>query len=64
MSNSGLIFASYQRDIDSRFLPVQQRLAEFDALNEWTTPIGSAVYVIPPGTAPGRYLGQTLLDMG
>ncbi|WP_084721663.1 Dyp-type peroxidase [Rhodococcus marinonascens] len=61
VSNSGLIFASYQRDIDTQFLPVQQRLAEFDALNQWTTPIGSAVYAIPPGTAPGHYLGQTLL---
>lgn len=62
VSNSGLIFASYQRDIDTQFLPVQQRLAEFDALNEWTTPIGSAVYAILPGTPPGGYLGQTLLE--
>ncbi|MEV0945570.1 Dyp-type peroxidase [Rhodococcus sp. NPDC049939] len=62
VSNSGLIFASYQRDIDSQFLPVQERLAQIDALNEWTTPIGSAVYAIPPGAAPGRYIGQTLLD--
>lgn len=61
ISNSGLIFASYQRDIDTQFLPVQRRLAEFDALNQWTTPIGSAVYVIPPGTMPGGYLGQSLL---
>ncbi|AOW94291.1 peroxidase [Rhodococcus sp. WMMA185] len=61
VSNSGLIFASYQRDIDTQFLPVQERLAEVDALNEWTTPIGSAVYAIPPGTGPGQYLGQTLL---
>ncbi|BAH51302.1 Dyp-type peroxidase [Rhodococcus opacus] len=62
VSNSGLIFASYQRDIDTQFLPVQQRLAEFDALNQWTTPIGSAVYALPPGTDPGGYLGDTLLE--
>lgn len=61
-SNSGLIFASYQRDIDTQFLPVQQRLAEFDALNQWTTPIGSAVYALPPGTGPDGHLGDTLLD--
>lgn len=60
ISNSGLLFAAYQRDIDAQFLPVQRRLAEFDALNMWTTPIGSAVFVIPPGIEPGGYLGETL----
>ncbi|MGO4618272.1 Dyp-type peroxidase [Nocardia sp. 2YAB30] len=62
-SNSGLLFAAYQRDVDAQFLPVQRRLAEFDALNVWTTPIGSAVFVLPPGVpAPGGYLGQSLFD--
>ncbi|WP_067821607.1 Dyp-type peroxidase [Nocardia inohanensis] len=63
VSNSGLLFVSCQRDIDAQFLPVQQRLAEFDALNQWTTPVGSAVFAIPPGVpAPGGYLGQQLFD--
>ncbi|MFI1239587.1 Dyp-type peroxidase [Nocardia salmonicida] len=63
VSNSGLLFVAYQRDIDRQFLPVQARLAEFDALNEWTTPIGSAVFVIPPGVpGPGHYLGQQLFE--
>ncbi|ATL67947.1 Dyp-type peroxidase [Nocardia terpenica] len=62
-SNSGLLFAAYQRDITTQFLPVQQRLADFDALNVWTTPIGSAVFAIPPGVpGPEGYLGQTLFD--
>ncbi|MGW4717140.1 Dyp-type peroxidase [Nocardia sp. NPDC004260] len=62
-SNSGLLFAAYQRDVDTQFLPVQRRLAEFDALNVWTTPIGSAVFAIPPGVAsPGGYLGQPLFE--
>ncbi|MFB7877760.1 Dyp-type peroxidase [Nocardia sp. NPDC056064] len=63
VSNSGLLFVAYQRDIDTQFLPVQRRLAEFDALNEWTTPIGSAVFAIPAGVpGPGHYLGQQLFD--
>ena len=62
VSNSGLIFAAYQRDITEQFLPVQQRLAEADALNTWTTPIGSSVFAMPPGVEPGRYLGHTLLE--
>ena len=62
-SNSGLLFAAYQRDIAAQYLPVQRRLAEFDALNTWTTPIGSAVFVVPPGiSGPREYLGQTLLE--
>lgn len=62
-SNSGLLFAAYQRDVDAQFLPIQRRLAEFDALNVWTTPIGSAVFVLPPGvSAPGGYLGQSLFE--
>ncbi len=63
ISNSGLLFAAYQRDVDAQFVPVQRRLAEFDALNVWTTPVGSAVFVIPPGVAaPGGYLGQSLFE--
>ncbi|MFB7723711.1 Dyp-type peroxidase [Nocardia sp. NPDC056100] len=63
VSNSGLLFAAFQRDVDAQYLPVQARLAEFDALNQWTTPVGSAVFVIPPGVpAPGGYLGRQLFD--
>ncbi|MFE3442954.1 Dyp-type peroxidase [Nocardia sp. NPDC059180] len=62
-SNSGLLFTAYQRDVRTQFLPVQQRLAEFDALNVWTIPVGSAVFVIPPGVlTPDGYLGQTLFE--
>ncbi len=60
VSNSGLIFVSYQRDIDRQFLPIQERLAKSDAMNRWTTAIGSAVYVIPPGVQPGGFLGGQL----
>lgn len=61
-SNSGLIFATFQRDIDEQFLPVQRRLAQFDALNQWTTAIGSAVFVVPRGVrTPDDYLGQELV---
>lgn len=60
---AGLLFAAYQRDVSAQFLPVQRRLAEFDALNQWTTAIGSAVFAVPPGVpAPGGYLGQSLLE--
>lgn len=61
ISQSGLLFISYQADVTKQFIPIQQRLDELDLLNEWTTPIGSAVFAIPPGCAEGGYIGETLL---
>lgn len=61
VSDSGLIFVSYQADVNAQFVPIQRRLDELDLLNEWTTPIGSAVFAVPPGCAPGGYIGETLL---
>jgi dye decolorizing peroxidase len=61
ISNSGLLFVSYQADVTKQFVPLQKRLDELDLLNEWTTPIGSAVFAIPPGCSEGGYIGETLL---
>ncbi len=61
VSNSGLLFASFQADVTAQFVPIQQRLDELDLLNEWTTPIGSAVFAIPPGCEEGGFVGETML---
>ena len=60
VSNSGLLFACFQADVDAQFVPIQTRLDTLDLLNEWTTPIGSAVFAIPPGCSPDGYIGETL----
>ncbi|MET7421226.1 Dyp-type peroxidase [Dactylosporangium sp. NPDC005555] len=60
-ADCGLIFASFQRDVGNQFLPIQRNLAEADLLNEWVTPIGSAVFAVPPGCEPGGWIGQGLL---
>ena len=62
---SGLLFAAYCANIDRQFLPVQERLAEADLLNTWTTPTGSAVFGLPPGLGEiqaeaGGFLGDGL----
>ena len=62
MSRSGLLFGSFQADVSRQFTPLQRRLDELDLLNTWTTPIGSAVFAIPPGCEAGGYIGETLLD--
>lgn len=60
--NAGLIFAAYTTNIAQRYVPLQQRLADMDLLNVWTTPIGSSEFVIPPGCLRGGYIGETLFD--
>lgn len=62
LSDSGLVFGSFQADLLGQFLPIQQRLAELDLLNQWTTPIGSAVFAVPPGCAEGGFIGETLFE--
>lgn len=61
VSESGLLFVSFQADVDRQFTPMQRRLDELDLLNEWTTPIGSAVFAVPPGCREGGFIGDTLL---
>lgn len=58
---SGLLFSSYQADIDRQFTRIQHTLDESDALNEWTVAIGSAEFAILPGFREGGWLGDTLL---
>lgn len=59
--DAGLLFIAFMADPVRQFVPIQQRLAEADVLNLWTTPIGSALFAVPPGVSPGEYLGQSLL---
>ncbi|MDE2387239.1 MAG: Dyp-type peroxidase [Actinomycetales bacterium] len=58
----GLLWTAYARDLAKQYLPVQERLSKVDMLNLWTTPIGSSVWVIPPGvTEQGQLLASTLI---
>lgn len=62
VGTAGLMFASYQASVERQFLPIQRRLDEVDLLNQWTAPIGSTVWAIPPGAAEGEYIGQSLFE--
>ncbi len=59
--DAGLFFISYQRSLQNQFIPMQKRLAEMDALNEYTQHIGSAVFACFPGVRQSGYIGDTLL---
>ncbi len=61
--SAGLIFNALCANVAEQFVPIQQRLDQSDALNEWTTAIGSAVFAIPPALDGTRsYLGEGLFD--
>jgi dye decolorizing peroxidase len=60
-ADAGLLFAAYMADPIAQFVPIQERLAKADVLNVWTTPIGSALFAVPPGFAADEHLGQGLL---
>ena len=58
--DAGLFFVSFQRDPGRQFVPMQRRMAENDALNEYISHTGSAVFAIPPGAREGGYVGEGL----
>lgn len=59
---AGLLWTAYCRDLTKQYLPVQRRLAEFDLLNQWTTPVGSAVFALARGVQPGEVLAEELFS--
>ena len=55
--DAGLFFIAFVRNPATQFIPMQTELARRDALNEYITHTGSAVFACPPGTARRRLLG-------
>lgn len=60
--DAGLIFMAHQSDPRTGFIPINDRLAKFDMMNQFTTHVGSAVFAVPPGARPGSYIGAGLFE--
>jgi deferrochelatase/peroxidase EfeB len=60
--DAGLFFQAYQQDPRSGFVRLFERMSRIDALNQFTTHVGSAVFACPPGVREGGYIGQALFD--
>ncbi|GAB2765695.1 iron uptake transporter deferrochelatase/peroxidase subunit [Nocardioides salsibiostraticola] len=58
--DEGLVFVSYQNDLETGFLGTQRRL-EGEALEEYVAPTGGGLFFVPPGPGEGEYLAQSLL---
>jgi deferrochelatase/peroxidase EfeB len=59
--DAGLFFICFQRD-PRQFETIQRRLGGLDELNEYIKHTSSAVFAIPPGTAPGGFVGEGLFS--
>jgi dye decolorizing peroxidase len=51
--DAGLIFISFQESL-RRYIDIQNSLAQIDALNKYTTPIGSALFYVPSGVTDSK----------
>jgi deferrochelatase/peroxidase EfeB len=57
----GLLFMAYMTD-PAQFVTLQDKLGRHDALNEYISHIGSALFACPPGLAPGQHWGDSLFS--
>ncbi|WP_174567488.1 Dyp-type peroxidase [Actinomadura kijaniata] len=60
--DAGLLFIAFQADPRDGFTRVQQRLARADDLSRFVRHESSALFAVPHGCRPGRYLGQDLME--
>lgn len=58
--DQGLLFISFQSDLEQSFIAVQRRL-DREPLEEYIKPVGGGYFFALPGFAEGGYLGQTLV---
>ena len=60
MYDAGLFFLAWQRDPRTGFIQIFENMAKMDALNQFTTHNGSALFACPGGVAEGEFIGQNL----
>jgi deferrochelatase/peroxidase EfeB len=57
--DAGLLFVSYQNDL-AHFETLQAKLGASDALNEYISHIGSAVFFVPPAPRQDSYVAELM----
>jgi deferrochelatase/peroxidase EfeB len=60
MYDAGLFFVAYQNDPRTGFIKIFETMAKLDALNQYTTHVGSGIFACPAGVQPGEFIGQRL----
>jgi deferrochelatase/peroxidase EfeB len=62
MYDAGLFFLCYQRDPREGFIKIFENMAKLDALNQFTTHTGSAVFACPGGVEDASFIGARLFQ--
>ena len=60
--DAGLFFQAYQQDPRTGFVKLFDKMSKIDALNQFTTHTGSAIFACPPGVMKGQFIGQSLFE--
>ncbi len=60
--DAGLFFVCYQRDPRTGFIKIFDKMAKFDMLNQFATHTGGGLFACPGGIAPGKFVGQHLIE--
>jgi deferrochelatase/peroxidase EfeB len=60
--DAGLFFIAYQHDPRSGFIRIYENMAKYDALNQYTTHVGSALFACPGGIRKDEFVGQALFE--
>jgi deferrochelatase/peroxidase EfeB len=55
----GLLFLAFMKS-PAQFIALQRKLGSHDALNEYISHVGSALFACPPGLRAGQHWGDTL----
>jgi deferrochelatase/peroxidase EfeB len=58
--DAGLFFIAYQRDPRQGFIKIFEPMSKLDALNQFTTHVGSGLFACPGGVPQGNFIGQGL----
>ncbi len=62
--DAGLLFIAYQRDPRTGFIKIYDTMSKLDALNQFTTHIGSGLFACPGGIETGAFIGERLFQRG
>lgn len=58
--DAGLLFVAYQRDPRTGFIQIFDAMSKLDAMNQFTTHVGSGLFACPRGAADGEFIGEDL----
>ena len=59
-STPGCCSMCYQHDPRTGFIPIFDKMAAIDMLNQFTTHVGGGLFACPPGVHVGEFIGQAL----